>query len=163
VTEAQTQRNSTDVLPSSPLDLHWRVHLLRRDPQRLPVVVMIVGIGAGCVWLMFGALLPVLAASLLLIGSAGEYLLPITYRLTPTEAGQESAGTHMALAWKDTRRCRLSKNAILITSLPAPSRLDAFRGILLRFAEAGQPGDRASVLAALAHYAPHLLEGKAEE
>ena len=44
---------------------------------------MIIGIGAGCVWLMFGALLPVLAAVLLLLGSASEYLLPITYRLTP--------------------------------------------------------------------------------
>ena len=57
----------------------------------------------------------------------------------------------------------MGRNAILITSLAAPSRLDAFRGILLRFAEEGQPGDRNSVLAALAHHAPHLLEDKTED
>ena len=121
---------------------------------------MIVGIGAGCVWLMFGALLPVLAAALLLIGSAGEYLLPTTYLLTPDEVKQEAAFSHIALSWQDARRCRIGRKAVLITSLSVPSRLDAFRGILVRFAEEGQPGDLESVLAAVAHYAPHLLEGK---
>ena len=118
---------------------------------------MALGLGAGCVWLMFGAWLPTLAALLLLAGSTSEYLLPITYRITPEGVYQESSTSRFALPWKDARRCRVGKRAVLLTSLPAPSRLDAFRGVLLRFAPLGQSGDRDSVLAVLACYAPSLL------
>ncbi len=51
----------------------------------------------------------------------------------------------------------MGHNALLLTSLPVPSRLDAFRGVLLRFAPEGQPGDYASVCAIVSHYAPHVL------
>lgn len=137
--------------------LHWRIHLLRQKPDRLPALLMVLAIGATCVWLMFGALLPVLAAVALLTGSVSDYLFPISYRLTNQEVALESLTARIALPWKEVRRCRLHTHAILLTSLAAPSRLDAFRGIFLRFAPDGQPGDRQSVLTALTTFAPHLL------
>ena len=136
--------------------LCWKVHLLRSQPARLPGIIAVGGVGAVCVWLMFGAWLPAVAALLLLAGSVSEYLLPITYRLTPQGITQESLTSRLVLSWKDARRCRLGKRGILILSLAAPSRLDAFRGVLLRFAPDHQPGDRSSVLALLAVYAPRL-------
>ncbi len=119
---------------------------------------MVCGIGAACVWLMFGAWLPACAALLLLIGSVSEYLFPITYRLTPKGVTQESVTTRIALPWSVIRRCRVGRRGILLMSLAVPSRLDAFRGILLRYAPDGQTGNRADILALLAVYAPHLLE-----
>ena len=138
-------------------NLHWRIHLLLQKPDRLPALLMVLIIGAVCVWLMFGALLPVLAAVALLTGSVSDYLFPIAYRLNSQEIGLDSVTARIALPLKEVRRCRLYTHSILVTSLAVPSRLDAFRGILLRFAPDGQPGDRQSVLDALTTFAPHLL------
>ncbi len=150
-----TDAHRVDVLEEGAA-LCWQVHLLRAEPGRLPGIVMVCGIGAACVWLMFGAWLPALAALLLLVGSVSEYLFPITYRLTPGGVTQESLTTRIVLPWSAIRRCRVGRRGILLTSLAVPSRLDAFRGILLRCAPDGQAGNQADVLALLAVYAPHL-------
>lgn len=150
-----TDAHRVDVLEEG-ASLCWQVHLLRAEPGRLPGVVMVCGIGAACVWLMFGAWLPALAALLLLLGSVSEYLFPITYRLTAGGVTQESLTTHIALPWNAIRRCRAGRRGILLTSLAVPSRLDAFRGILLRCAPDGQTGNPADILALLAVHAPHL-------
>jgi hypothetical protein len=49
---------------------------------------------------------------------------------------------------------------VLLTPLATPSRLDAFRGVLLRYAPNGAPGDRASVMAVIARRVPSFLEAK---
>ena len=136
------------------------MHLLKRDPKRLPILLLVIALGTACVWLMFGTLLPALAAVLLLVGSVNEYLFPITYRLTAEAVCLESLSSRVELPWKDARRCEIGRDALLLTALPAPSRLDAFRGIVLRFAPEGLPGDKASVCAAIAHYAPHIFAGE---
>lgn len=148
---------------SPPFRLHWRVHLLHSEPQRLSGILTVFAIGAICVWMMFTTLIPVLAALLLLTGSISDYLFPITYRLTDTEVGQESITSQITLPWDAIRRCVQKRHALLLTTLPAPSRLDAFRGILIRFAPDGQPGDRQSVLTTISTFAPHLLLLKTED
>ncbi len=138
--------------------LAWRVHLLRRYPRRLPGLLCVFGIAAICVWLMFGQILPVLAALLLLTGATGEFLFPISYRITSEGVYADSLTSRLTLRWKETRRCLRHPFGITLSPLPAPSRLDAFRGVTLRYAPEGEPGDRESVQAALARYAPDLLE-----
>ena len=151
--EASTQQTQPPVTP-----ICWRVHLLKREPQRLPVLLLVMAVGAGCVWLMFGTLLPVLTSALLLTGSVSEYLFPITYRLTEEAICQESLTSRIQLPWKDVRRCQMGHDALLLTSLPEPSRMDAFRGVLLRFAPEGQPGDKSSICALITRCAPHVLQ-----
>jgi len=136
--------------------LAWKVHLLRRDPRRLSGVAMVVFLGAACVWLMFGSLLPALAAVLLLLGAAGEYLFPIAYHITDEGVTVNSLTGRMVLRWQDVRRCWRDRECLILTPLPAPSRLDAFRGLTLRFAPDGEPGDYPSVQEAIARYAPAL-------
>ncbi len=136
--------------------LVWRVHLLRRDPGRLPLLLAALLLAAVWVGLLFGTLLPVVAALLLLLGATGEYLFPITYRLTREGVYADSLTGRLALTWKDARRCFADRHGLIVTPLPVASRLDAFRGILLRFAPEGEPGDRASVLEAVARCAPEL-------
>ena len=137
--------------------LAWRVHLLRRTPQRLPLLLAAILCAALCVWLIFRSPLPALAAILLLVGSISEYLFPIAYRITPEGIAADAPTSHLRLRWKEARRCLAAADSMTITPLPVPSRLDAFRGVTLRFATEGEPGDRASVLAAVAQYAPDLL------
>lgn len=154
-----TRVETTSALPSAaPVPvLAWRVHLLRRDPSRLPALLLVLFLGAACVWLLFGRPLPVVAALILLLGASSEYLFPISYRITTEGVYADAPASRMALRWKEARRCFSVPAGLVVTPLAAPSRLDAFRGVLLRFAPDGSPGDRASVQSALARCAPALL------
>ena len=138
--------------------LEWRIHLLRREPDRLPTLLLALCLAVACVWLMFGHALPALAAALLLIGATSEYLLPVTYRITTEGVAAAAPTAHFALRWRETKRCLQMPNGVLLTPLAAPSRLDAFRGVLLRYAPDGEPGDRTSVRTALAHFVPELID-----
>jgi hypothetical protein len=110
-----------------------------------------------CVWMMFGTPLPALAAVLLLLGAAGEYLFPIAYQITEEGIFANTLAGRNGLPWKEARRCWRERGGLVITPLAKPSRLDAFRGVLVRFAPDGEPGDRASVLEAIRHCAPGLF------
>ncbi len=138
--------------------LTWRTHLLRQEPRRLPVLLLTFALGASCVWMMFMALPPVLAALGLMTLAVSEYLLPSRYRLDATGATAEGGAGKCKIAWRETRRVVELKNGILLSPLPAPSRLDAFRGVLLRCAPDHQPGNRAEILAFAAKYAPNPAE-----
>jgi hypothetical protein len=155
-TEEPPTLSSSDASRSE--GLIWRVHLARRDPRRLPVVGLTMIFAALCVWMIFHAYLPVAAAVLLLCGAVQEYLLPSTYTLTPESACQQTGWSRHTLKWTEMQRCVLVKGGVLLSPLPRPSRMDSFRGVFLRYAPQGEMGDRASVLAHVAQYAPHLSD-----
>jgi hypothetical protein len=119
---------------------------------------MIVVLAAGLlVTILFHSPLPGLAAVLLLVGSVKEFLFPIQYRITPKGVEARSIGSRMELAWKDVRRCLPETRQITLTPLSAASRLDVFRGVTLRFAPDGEPGDRQAVLEAIRICIPELM------
>jgi hypothetical protein len=109
------------------------------------------------VTVIFHSPLPGLAAIVLLVGSVKEFLFPVQYRITKTGVESLTVGSRMELAWKDVRRCMVEANQITLTPLAVPSRLDAFRGVTLRFAQDGESGDCESVLRACMHFVPNLM------
>ena len=143
--------------------LSWRLHLMRQHPERLPVVL-----GAGLfvttvACLLFHNLLFIMAALLMLGSATGDYLLPISYRLTEQAAYCRYGANQFTLEWAKVRRALLYADGVRLTPLPTASRLDAFRGVYLRFAPDGQPGDRDSVLAAVACLRPPSQNTTTEE
>ncbi len=136
--------------------LCWSVHLARRNPQRIPVLVLTLCIAACLVWELFHALLPVAASMGLLLLAASEYLLPIRYRLTETGIATVCGFSRTGVEWKAVRRCQIARTTMRFSPLAAASRVDAFRGITVRFALDGESGDRASVLAFAALCAPQI-------
>lgn len=136
--------------------LTWRSHPVRQHPERLPTLILVLFIGAACVWLLFSRPLPVAVAVTLLLSSVSEYLIPTAYRLTAEGVTSRGPQGLLILSWQQTRRCLQSPSGLILTPLPTSSRLDRFRGVLLRYAPDGEPGDRASVLAAILHFAPEL-------
>lgn len=134
---------------------------MRLRPERLPGVLLTLVAGAACVWLMFSALLPVAAAVLLLLGACADYLAPMRFEIGPDGVSARGAAGRFALAWSEARRVIVERDCVTITPLSRPSRLDAFRGVTLRFAPPGAPGDRDSVLAEIARRAPALADALA--
>lgn len=124
----------------------WTVHLLRRDPGRAAgvAVAAIIATVAGIVF--FHSIVFGLAGLLLIISSASEFLLPIRYRITAETASIGFGLSRAEIRWSNVRRLIPMSDGVKLSPLPVPSRLDAFRGVLMRFADDGQPGDRAEVM-----------------
>lgn len=142
--------------PTEATALTWRVHLLQRHPKRLPGLMIGLGIGLGGVWLMSASPLMVLLALVLLVGACSDYLFPLRYRITAEGVFAEGLTSRYVLRWPEVKRALPEPAGLILTPLATPSRLDAFRGVLLRYASDGEPGDRTSVCALLRHYAPAL-------
>jgi hypothetical protein len=160
---ATQQERPAETVSSPETLLAWRVHLFHRDRSRLPVVGLVMLFAFFTVWLMFRSPLPAVVAVALLVGATSEYLFPVRYRITTEGVHADALTSRFSLKWKEAKRCVPDPMGIIITPLSAPSRLDAFRGVLLRFAPDGEPGDRASVMAAIERCAPQLMTEESAE
>ena len=136
--------------------LSWTVHLMRRNVAALPALIAAIGGGGLLVTLVFHSALPGIAAILLLTGSVREYLFPVRYRVTERVVEVRCPGSRLELAWEDVRRLIIEDHQVTLSPLAAPSRLDAFRGVTLRFGIKGAPGDRESVMEACRKFALNL-------
>lgn len=134
--------------------LVWNIHLLRQQPQRLPVVLGASLFVASVAWMLFHNLFFSFAAILMILSAAAEYLFPCQYRLTNLAARCRYGANRFEIEWKRVRRVLLYKDGVRLSPLPSPSRLDNFRGVFLRFAPNGQTGDRESVLRAVKSLRP---------
>ncbi len=132
----------------SPL-LEWRVHPVRRDPLRLTPVAASALFSAGVAWILFHAPLVCGAAVFMIASATSEYLLPSRFQITEAQAEARCGASHFVIEWPRVRRALLYSDGVRLSPLASPSRLDAFRGVYLRFAPDGVPGDRESVLAAI--------------
>jgi hypothetical protein len=137
--------------PAEETILEWRVHLAAREPGRAALVWLIVA-AAGC-WavFLFQHLVPGLITVLLLTGAAGEYLLPVTYRLTTVAAEARNPLMWRRMAWSDVRRIYATGDTVKLSPLKYGGRREAFRGVLLRCAD-NQP----AVLEAIRGRCPDL-------
>lgn len=123
--------------------LVWRVHRLRREPERLPLVIVAYAVALG-LWLLllphpFTLLLPLVG----LTSALREYLFPMTFRLTAQGAELLNGPARLFLAWEDVKRATHGADGVFLSPLVKPSRLDAFRGVRLDFVD----GNEETVLA----------------
>jgi hypothetical protein len=111
---------------------------------------------ASVAWMLFHNLFFSFAAILMILSATSEYLFPCRFRLTNRTAHCRYGANRFEIEWKLVRRVLLYKEGVRLSPLPASSRLDSFRGVFLRFAQEGQPGDRESVLKAIKALRPSL-------
>ena len=135
--------------PIKETPLTWKVHLLKRHTERLLPLVVIFGSAGACVWLMFHSLIPTLASLLLLVSATADFLFPVSNSLTSETVISQGFLRRSELLWSDVRRVMPFPGGVTLSPLATPSRLDAFRGVTLRFAPTGEPGDEASVMEAI--------------
>ncbi len=127
--QAETERTEGAVLS-------WTVHLIRRQPQRLPQImavligILVVGL---CVFHSFWlALLP----ALMVLFSLSEFVFPIRYTLTQKSASVQHGLTALEIRWTDVRRAYLVDEGIKLSPLRSRnSRFEPLRGVFLRFDE----------------------------
>ena len=115
--------------------LCWRCHPLVDDYPRS--VLLLAAIAAACIGAAVafdGAGYGVIAGVLLCV-SLGRYLLPTRFTLDGDGAEVRFMGQTQRMAWSQVRRVSRHPKGLFLSDRPTPSRLDSFRGLLLRFAD----------------------------
>jgi len=128
------QTDDADKLPEEVL-AEWRVHLLRKHPGRSILLVTVCILAVAFLHLVFGQRLGfTVLAALILLGSFLDWLLPIKYRLTTRGASYNNIFLKKRIAWEEIRSCYVSGFGLKLSPFSRRTRLDAFRGFVLRFA-----------------------------
>jgi hypothetical protein len=130
-----TPMTTTTVLPreeAASAVLEWRVWPAREQPARAAAAVglaLFVGLLA---LLVFHGIAAALVSSLVVVGAAGEFLFPTTYRLSTEGAEARNPFGWRKIAWKEVRRVYTGEREIKLSPLERPGRGEAYRGVLLR-------------------------------
>lgn len=130
--------------------LEWEVDLGATMPKkRIPVVIV------ALFALSYGALVihPVigLIGFLAVIFSTAELFLPLKYRLDETEARVKCGLSVTAIRWENVKRLIDMPDGIRLSPLATAGRLDAFRGVYVRFGS-----ERERILAKIAELAKNV-------
>lgn len=110
----------------------WQVRLGDRMPEkRLPVIVF--ALATAVVAYAIGFYLGILLGPIVVFMSTAELFLPIKYRIDQEQVSSKIGVSLTAMRWENVRRTIPVEGGIRLSPLESPSRLDAFRGVLLRF------------------------------
>ena len=114
--------------------LSWRSHPVVDDYPRSALLALLlaalcVAIGASFGGVGYGAL-----AAAVLAGSLARYFLPTRYELNESGVVVRFLGQARRIPWAAVRRATVHRVGVFLSPFERPSRLDSFRGTLLRFA-----------------------------
>jgi hypothetical protein len=118
--------------------VQWRVHLSKRHPHKLKGIVVACVLACVMALTFFGSALIAFAAVALVVLSASEFLLPIRYEVSNESARVRYGLVDVSVPWSRVRRVLVGDEGIRLSLFPTDCRLDAFRGITMRYAD-GSP------------------------
>lgn len=114
--------------------LRWRSHPVADDyPRSLLLVALVVAISVG-VWISFDGIGYALLTAGLLVGSLARYFAPTWYVGDEAGVSVRFLGWNRVVRWGDVRRVLAHRDGVFLSPFERPSRLDAYRGMFLRFA-----------------------------
>ncbi len=117
----------------------WRTHRLREDPRHLRLIAAAYAAAIALWWLLFPHPLALFLPLVSLTSALAEYLFPISYRLTSRGAYAANGVTRLFISWSEVKRATAGSEGIYLSPLAqAGSRLEAFRGVRLRFADGNE-------------------------
>lgn len=70
-----------------------------------------------------------------LVASLSDFLFPVTYFITPHGASCKMLLKSSEIKWANVRRCYLDDCGVKLSPLDRTSRVEAFRGVYLRFGD----------------------------
>jgi hypothetical protein len=113
--------------------LAWEVHRLREEPERIPRIAAIFAATVIVWWLVLRLPLTLPVPLLCLITALNDYLFPMRFRVTDQGVHSDCGFSRLFIAWSDVKRATRGTEGIYLSPFARPSRLEAFRGVRLRF------------------------------
>jgi hypothetical protein len=115
--------------------LEWRVHLAPSRPYQAAGAMLAAVLAGAAAWVLFRNPLLALGAAAVVIGAVSEFLFPICYCLSKRGAEVRYGLARFFIAWPQVRKCYLFPDGLKLSPLGTPGRLEAFRGVFLRFTD----------------------------
>ncbi|MDH7600959.1 MAG: hypothetical protein QHI38_02300 [Armatimonadota bacterium] len=112
--------------------LSWTVHLAAADKTKLVVTILVILAASASAWVIIGPVGSV-AVVLALTGSVAEFVFPVKYRITTTKVVCSTIFKTTEIEWSRVRNCFLDESGIKLSTVCSRSKLEAFRGMYLRF------------------------------
>jgi hypothetical protein len=132
--------------------LRWRYHPVREGgPRLVAVIAFLIGVPV-ILGALYGPFFVILSL-VILGGSLGTYFLPTVYVLYSGGLETHFIGVTRRFAWDQFRSFYPDRNGVLLSPFAAPSRLENFRGLFVRFS-----GNRDAVLAIVRERVPLPLK-----
>lgn len=113
--------------------LAWKVHLLREQPAKVLLIAPVVFAGLLVSYFLFHSLLFPAVALFLFASALSDYLFPVRYEITSEGASSRSLVGRTAIGWDRVKKYYLDDRGIKLSPLHRPGRLEAYRGVYLRF------------------------------
>jgi hypothetical protein len=115
-------------------ELTWSVHLAALEPRKVAVIV-VAAVFAGFMahWLLGNIFFTIFGGGMVL-ASTSEFLLPSHYKVSEQGASSRWGVNVTSIRWEDVKRIRADEKGMKLSPFAENSRLEAFRGVYLRFA-----------------------------
>lgn len=129
---------SPDKIKEEPV-LTWSVHLAQDSPKRMLIALLCListAIAGYFIMSRFGSAAGMLGGAVgafAILSSLSDYLFPLRYEITRDHATCRRLMGITQIEWKDVKRCYLDDLGIKLSPLIRKSRLEAYRGVYLRF------------------------------
>jgi hypothetical protein len=114
--------------------LIWKTHPAKARPLVTTLVVVLLLILVASVYLLTASPLFTAVAAIILYGSLTQYFTPTTFELTGSKVRVTYIVNKVEKDWAQFRSYYADKNGVLLSPFTAPSRLENFRGLYIRFA-----------------------------
>jgi len=98
------------------LPFTWRVHLAARQPAKAAAAVLFIAATVALAYLGFRNWVFCVAAALMLVGSIGDFLFPVSYRLDGEGAHAHWLSGAVSLKWSRVRRCYQDPEGVKLSS-----------------------------------------------
>ena len=125
--------SGSDGVASAELILAWKVHLLREEPSRMLLIAPVVLASLLVSYILFQSLLFPAVALLLFTCALSDYVFPVRYEITDRGASSRSLTGRTFVEWDRVKKYYLDDRGIKLSTLGRPGRLEAYRGVYLRF------------------------------
>jgi hypothetical protein len=113
--------------------LAWKVHLLREDPKKVLLIAPVVLASLVVSYFLFHSLLLPAVALLIFASALSEYIFPVRYEITSAGATARTMVGRTAVGWDRVKKYYVDDRGIKLSTLPSSGRLEAYRGVYLRF------------------------------
>jgi len=132
--------------------LDWISHPAFEEPWRNLIVLFFLIVTALALWLGTGSINWAVLGVIALLFAVRQWFIPTHYRLDEQGVQVRVLCWRRRKNWSAIKRASTDRNGVLLSAFAQPSRLDAFRGMFLRFS-----GNREQVMAFINH---HLDQGE---
>ena len=114
--------------------LEWEVRLWHRDPAKRYAILAVACVAGAAGWLLFKHPLMAFVGFGAIFASTTDFWLPQRFKLDGNGASMRCGISVTSIQWDAVKRAISSEAGVQLSPLRKEGRMDAFRGVFLRFA-----------------------------